>query len=117
MPNSRLYVASLLRYQCSIKGVVAPLETQKGTLSIPWQDFRVSLFPFIEGKSQWDLWKVGKNFTDIELRQTAAVLAMIHDATDPVDLECLPVAKYDLPLRNELYVVLEAAEKNDIVRK
>ena len=106
-----LQAASLLRHRCDIRGVVAPLETADGMLSLPWQGFNVSLFPFIEGKSQWDLWKVGKDFTDTELRQTAALLATIHDATDPVDLDCLPVAKYDLPLRNELYVVLEAAEK------
>ena len=103
-----LHVASLLRHRCDIRGVVAPLETESGMLSLPWQGFNVSLFPFIEGKSQWDLWKVGKDFTDVELRQTAALLATIHDATDPVDLDCLPIAEYDLPLRSELYVVLEA---------
>ena len=106
-----LHVASLLRHRCNISGVVAPLETQDGRLSIPWQNFNVSLFPFIEGKSRWDLWKVGKDFTDAELRQTAALLATIHDATDSVNLDCLPVAKYDLPLRNELYGVLEASKK------
>ena len=111
VPDICLQVASLLRHRCNISGVVAPLETQDGMLSIPWQNFNVSLFPFIEGKSRWDLWKVGKDFTDAELRQTAALLATIHDATDSVNLDCLPVAKYDLPLRNELYGVLEAAKK------
>ena len=106
-----LHVASLLRHRCDIRGVVAPLETQDDMLSIPWQNFNVSLFPFIDGRSRWDLWKVGKDFTDVELRQTAALLATIHDATDSVDLDCLPIAKYDLPLRNELYGVLEAAKK------
>ena len=106
-----LHVASLLRHRCDIRGVVAPLEAEDGVLSLPWQGFNVSLFPFIEGKSRWDLWKVGKDFTDAELRQSAALLATIHDAADSVDLSCLPVAKYDLPLRNELYGVLEAVEK------
>ncbi len=106
-----LHVASLLRHRCDIRGVVAPLETQDGELSVPWQNFNVSLFPFIEGKSRWDLWKVGKDFTDTELRQTGVLLATIHNATASVNLNCLPVAEYDLPLRNELYVVLEAAEK------
>ena len=106
-----LHVASLLRHQCNISGVVAPLETQDGMLSISWQNFNVSLFPFIEGKSRWDLWKVGKDFTDAELRQTGALLATIHDATDSIHLDCLPVAEYDLPLRNELYGVLEAVKK------
>ena len=106
-----LHVASLLRHQGNVKGVVAPLETQEGTLSIPWQSFNVSLFPFIEGKSRWDLWKVEKDFTDAELGQAAALLATIHRCTGIVGRSCLPVAKYDLPLRSELHTVLEAAEK------
>ena len=108
VPNSRLHVASLLRYQCGIKGIVAPLETRNRALSIPWQDFRVSLFPFIEGKSRWDLWKVGKDFTDTELSQTGALLATIHGCPDTIAPGNLTVAKYDLPLRHELHTVLEA---------
>ena len=111
VPNSCLQVASLLRHQGNISGIVAPLETQNGELSVPWQDFRVSLFPFIEGKSRWDLWKVGKDFTDTELSQTAALLATIHGSTDALAFNSLTVAKYDLPLRHELHPVLEAPEK------
>ena len=111
VPNSRLQVASLLKNRCNVSGVVAPLETQKGSLSVPWQDFQVALFPFIEGKSRWDLWKVGEDFTDTELCQTAALLATIHDCTDSVDLAYLPVAEYSLPLREELYEVLEAPQE------
>ena len=109
--NSCLKVAHHLRYRCSVRSVVAPLETQEGLLSIPWQDFRVSLFPFIEGKSRWDLWKVGKDFTDAELTQTAALLAKIHGCTDAVAADNLTVATYDLPLRQELHIVLEAPRK------
>ena len=109
VPDACLRVASLLRHRCNISGVVAPLETRDGALSIPWQDFQVSLFPFIEGKSRWDLWKVGKDFTDMELKQTAALLATIHHSTDAIDPSFLPVAKYDLPLRHELHTVLETA--------
>ncbi len=108
VPNSCLQVASLLRHQCNISGIVAPLETQGGDLSVPWQDFRVSLFPFIEGKSRWDLWKVDKDFTDAELSQTGALLATIHGCTDAVASNNLTVATYDLPLRQELHTVLEA---------
>ena len=111
VPNSRLHVASLLRYQCRIKGVVAPLETRDGALSIPWQDFRVSLFPFIEGKSRWDLWKIGEDFTDAELSQTGALLATIHECPDTIASDNLTVATYDLPLRHELHTVLEAPAK------
>ena len=111
VPNSCLRVASHLRTQCNIAGVVAPLETPEGALHIPWHNFRVALFPFIEGKSRWDLWKVGKDFSDAELRQTADLLATIHLHTDTIETGCLRVAKYDLPLRTELYAVLEAAEK------
>ncbi|MDE0686357.1 MAG: aminoglycoside phosphotransferase family protein [Candidatus Poribacteria bacterium] len=111
VPNSCLQVASLLRHQCNISGIVAPLETLEGALSVPWQDFRVSLFPFIEGKSRWDLWKVGKDFTDAELSQTAALLATIHGCTDAVASNNLTVATYDLPLRHELHRVLEAPGK------
>ena len=106
--NSRLKAAYHLRYRGSVKSVVAPLETQDGLLSIAWQDFQVALFPFIEGKSRWDLWKVGKDFTDTQLSQTAALLATIHNCTDSVDLAYLSIAEYNLPLREELYVVLEA---------
>ena len=111
VPNSRLQVASLLRHQCNISGIVAPLETLEGTLSVPWQGFQVALFPFIEGKSRWDLWKLGKDFTDAELSQTAALLAAIHGCTDAVASHNLTVARYDLPLREELYRVLEAPRK------
>jgi spectinomycin phosphotransferase len=111
VPNSCLQVALLLRHQCNILGIVAPLETLEGTLSVPWQDFRVSLFPFIEGKSRWDLWKIGKDFTDAALSLTAALLATIHGCTDTIASDSLTVAKYDLPLRHELHTVLEAPEK------
>ena len=108
VPNSRLEAAYHLRYQCGVKHVVAPLETQDGLLSVLWRDFQVALFPFIEGKSRWDLWKVGEDFTDAELHQTAALLAAIHDCTDGSASNNLAVAKYDLPLRQELHTVLEA---------
>lgn len=111
VPDICLQVASLLRHQCNISGVVAPLETQEGALSILWQDFRVSLFPFIEGKSRWDLWKVGQDFTNTELSQTAALLATIHGSTDAIAFNSLTATKYDLPLRHELHTVLEAPEK------
>ena len=111
VPNICLQVASFLRHRGNISGVVAPLKTIDRTLSIRWHDFRVSLFPFIEGRSRWDLWKIGKDFTDAELSQTATLLATLHCSTDAIDPSCLPVAKYDLPLRNELYAVLEASTK------
>ncbi len=111
VPNSCLQVASFLRHRCNISGVVAPLETQEGTLSIPWQNFRVSLFPFIEGKSRWDLWKVGKDFTDAHLSETGSLLATIHNCQDTIVSNYLTVAKYDLPTRHELHTVLEAPAK------
>ena len=111
VPDICLQAALRLRHQGNISGIVAPLETKGGALSIPWRGFRVSLFPFVEGKSRWDLWKVGKDFTDTELSQTAALLATIHGSTDAITLNNLTVAKYDLPLRHELHTVLEAPEK------
>ena len=111
VPDTRLKVASLLRHRCNISGVVAPLETSDGALSIPWHDFRVSLFPFIEGRSRWDLWKLKKDFTDAELSQTAALLATIHLCTDEIERSHLITTTYDLPLRNELYTALEASAK------
>ena len=111
VPDNRLHVASLLRDRCNIPGVVAPLETQEGARSVPWQDFRVSLFPFIEGKSRWDLWKVGKDFTDTELSQTGALLATIHGCPTTIVPNDLTGAKYDLPLRHELHTVLKAPTK------
>ena len=111
VPNSCLRVASLLRNQGNISGVVAPLETPEGEISVPWQDFRVALFSFIEGKSRWDLWKVGKDFTDIELSQAGALLATIHEYTDGIASNNLTVARYDLPLRHELHTVLAAPRK------
>lgn len=111
VPDTCLQVASLLRHRCNILGVVAPLETRDGKLSIPWHDFRVSLFPFIEGRSRWDLWKIGKDFTDAELGQAAVLLAAIHYCEDEIEANHLPVVKYDLPLRNEFYTVLEAPTK------
>ena len=106
VPDACLQLASLLQHRCNISGVVAPLKTSNGALGMPWHDFRVSLFPFIEGKSRWDLWKVEKDFTDAELGQTAVLLATIHHCTDEIKKDCLRVAKYDLPLRNELDTVL-----------
>ena len=135
VPNSCLQVAFFLKHRCNISGVVAPLETQEGALSVPWQDFRVALFPFIEGKSRWDLWKVGKDFTDTQLSQTGALLATIHECLDTSASDSLTVAEYDspslrgwrleskilqdsltiaeynLPLRHELHTVLEAPVK------
>ena len=87
------------------------METQEGTLSVQWQDFRVSLFPFIEGKSRWDLWKVGKDFTDSALSETGALLATIHGCPNTIVPNELTSAKYDLPLRHELHTVLEASKK------
>lgn len=111
VPNSRLLAASRLRNQGNISGVVAPLETEEGKLSVPWQNFQVSLFPFIKGKSRWDLWKVGKDFTDTELSRTGALLATIHECTDVIAYDNLTVATYNLPGRHELHTVLEAPEQ------
>ncbi|CAI8054018.1 hypothetical protein GBAR_LOCUS29524 [Geodia barretti] len=66
VPDICLQYVSLLRYRCDISGVVAPLETS-------------------DGRSRWDLWKVGKDFTDAELDQTAALLATIHLCTNEID--------------------------------
>ena len=111
VPNSCLQVAYLLRYRCNIRNVVAPLETQQGLFSIPWQNFRVSLFPFIKGKSRWDLWKIGKDFTDTQLSETGALLATIHECPDTIVPNPLATARYDLPSRHELNTVLEAPTK------
>lgn len=111
VPNSCLQVAFHLRHRGNIPGIVAPLETQERTLSISWQGFRVSLFPFIEGKSRWAMWKVGKDFTDTELSQAGALLATIHECADVIASNNPTVAKYDLPLRHELHTVLEAPEQ------
>lgn len=111
IPDTSLRIAALLRHRCDVPGVVAPLETRDRTLSIRWYNFSVALFPFIEGKSRWDLWKVEKDFTDAELSQTAALLAILHRSIDAIDPSCLPVATYDLPLRNELYAALESSTK------
>lgn len=111
VPNSRLHVASVLRHRGNISGVVAPLETKEGELSIPWHHFRVALFPFIEGKSRWDLWRVGKDFTDIHLSETGSLLATIHNCQDTIVSNHLTVAKYDLPARHELNTVLAAPTK------
>ena len=111
VPNSCLQAASFLRHRCNISGVVAPLETKKSDLSVPWQHFRVSLFPFIEGKSRWDLWKAGKDFRDTQLSETGALLATIHNCQDTIAANHLTVAKYDLPSRHELNTVLEAPMK------
>lgn len=108
VPSSRLQAASLLRHRCNISGVVAPLETQKGDLSVPWQHFQVSLFPFIEGKSRWDLWKGGKDFTNTHLSETGSLLATIHNCQDTIVSNHLTVAKYDLLACRELNTVLEA---------
>ena len=111
VPDTCLQIASLLLHRCNISGVVAPLKTRDDKLSIPWKDFQVSLFPFIEGESRWDLWKVGKDFTDVALGQMAVLLAAIHLCPDEIETNRLPAVKYDLPLRNELYGVLEASAK------
>ena len=108
VPNSCLQVAFLLRSRCNIRNVVAPLETREGLFSIPWQNFRVSLFPFIEGKSRWDLWKAETDFTDTQLSDTGALLATIHECPDTIVPNALAKTEYDLPLRHELYTVLEA---------
>ena len=108
VPNSCLQAASFLRHRCNISSVVAPLETKKDDLSVPWQHFRVSLFPFIEGKSRWDLWKAGKDFRDTHLSETGALLATIHECPDTIVPNALAKTEYVLPLRHELYTVLEA---------
>ena len=111
VPDTCLQIASLLRHRCNISGVVAPLKTRDDRLSIPWKDFQVSLFPFIEGKSRWDLWKIGADFTDTELSKAGALLATIHEYPTTIAPNHLTRAKYDLPLRNELYGVLDASAK------
>ncbi len=111
VPSSRLHVASLLRHQCNISGIVAPLKTQDGQQTMAWQHFQVSLFPFIEGKTRWDLWKAGADFTDTQLSETGALLATIHGCSNTIASNHLTSAKYDLPLRHEFHTVLEAPSK------
>ncbi len=115
--EASLRIASHLRERCGISEVVAPLKTQNGALSLAWHDFRVSLFPFIEGKSRWELWKIGEDFADTELAKCGELLAKVHGSTAAIEPEPqgpvppLTLATYDLPLRHELFAVLKAAEK------
>lgn len=125
VPEVSLCIASRLREQGGISEVVAPIKTQAGTLSIAWHDFRVSLFPFIEGKSRWELWQTGEDFSDAALAKCGELLAKIHNCTDAIESEpdditvgrgtgprrVASMAIYDLPLRHELFAVLDAAEK------
>ena len=111
VPEACLQAASVLRRK--IPGVVGPLETSDGTLRVAWQTFQVSLFPFIEGESRWDMWRAGKDFTDAELRQTGSLLAALHGCPEAIETSRLGVRAYDLPLRTELYSVLAAPEKQE----
>lgn len=126
VPEASLHIASHLRERGGIAEVVAPLKTQAGALSIAWHELRVSLFPFIHGKSRWDLWKIGKDFADAALAKCGELLAKIHACTDTLEPHpqvpaaqgtsprlAANVAKYDLPLRHELFAVLNAAEKGE----
>ncbi len=106
--ETALRAASNLRHKSNITAVVAPLKTRRGTLSIPWHNLSVSLFPFIEGKSRWDLWKAGKDFTDDELARCGALFAKIHACRE---IGAPTAARYALPLRSKLFAVLDAAEK------
>lgn len=108
VPEAALQVSASLHDSSNITEVVAPLKTKANGLSIRWQNFRVSLFPFIEGKSRWDLWKAGKDFSDNELASCGELLAKIHACSE---IEAITVATYELPLRHELFAVLDAAEK------
>ena len=111
VPETCLRAASVLQRTCGISGVVGPLETSDGELSVAWQGFRVSLFPFIEGQSRWDLWRRGEDFTDTALRQTASLLAAVHGCAGAVETSRLAVRGYDLPSRRELDRVLAAGER------
>ena len=136
VPGASLCIASRLRERGGISEVVAPIKTHAGTLRVAWHDFRVSLFPFIEGKSRWELWQTGEDFSDAALAKCGELLAKIHNCTDAIESEpeiTVPVhrgaegsptvgrgpvprrvasmAIYDFPLRHELFAVLDAAEK------
>ena len=137
VPEASLRIASRLRERGGISEVVAPIKTHAGTLRIAWHDFRVSLFPFIEGKSRWELWQTGEDFSDAALAKCGELLAKIHNCTDAIESEpdiTVPVPRgaegsptvgrgkpvprreasiaiYDFPLRHELFAVLDAAEK------
>ena len=125
VPEASLRIASRLRERGGISEVVAPIKTHAGTLRIAWHDFRVSLFPFIEGKSRWELWQTGEDFSDAALAKCGELLAKIHNCTDAIESEPDDIAAgtgtgprreasmaiYDFPLRHELFAVLDAAEK------
>lgn len=110
VPEASLHIATHLREQGGIAEVVAPLKTQAGALSIAWHDFRVALFPFIAGKSRWDLWKIGEDFTDAALAKCGELLAKIHNCPAPIAPVMATRTTYQLPLRHELFAVLNAAE-------
>ncbi len=105
--DDTLRAATLLQHRSELTGIVAPLETEAGDVDVPWHDLRVSLFPFIDGKSRWDLWKVGSDFTDAALAQTGTALARIHNSPDTDLSGLLPIATYRLPYREDLDAVLE----------
>ena len=111
VPVASLHIAAHLRERGGISEVVAPLKTHDGALSTAWHDFRVSLFPFIEGKSRWDLWKIGEDFADAALAKCGELLAKIHSCPEPIAPEMATKTTYQLPLRHELFAVLNAAEK------
>ena len=116
-PSKRLDVVLLLaadlHTRCNLSSVVSPLKTKSCELNIPWKNLDIAVFDFIEGKSRWDFWKAGADFTDEDLSRVGVLIAELHKSTDLVKRESLPIEQFDLRLQTELVNVLNAAEKSN----
>ncbi len=108
-----LQLVADLYTRCNFSSVVSPLETKSCKLNIPWENLDVAVFDFIEGKSRWDFWKAGEDFTNEDLSRVGVLIAELHKNTDLVKRESLPIEQFDLRLQTELVNVLSVAEKSN----
>lgn len=89
--EAALLVPQFLRRR-GLRNAVAPLPTTSGQLFARADAYALTLYPFIEGKSRWDM-----SLTPTQWRDWGAIMAAIHGAAIPPSLtSAIPRAAFAL---------------------
>ena len=102
---STLSLPAWLR-EAGVQHIIAPLTTRTGQLYTSLRDFKVVLYPFVEGRNGYEV-----ALTEPQWASLGATLKRIHDCTVPADLRhALPRETFSAEWRERVEQFLERLE-------
>src|SRR3954469_25488559 len=94
----------VLRADCGLTPIVAPLRTTEGHFTSRLEEHAVAIFPFIDGTTSADI-----PLSETHWRQLAGIMAEFHTSSDRCRIPELPRETFDNPFANAITQALERA--------